>query len=180
MRKVKLFIALSVDGYIADKNGKVDWLQGQDEDVETEDTYSAFIKEIDTVLMGGQTYRQVVNELSPNSWPYERMMTYVFTHQAAQEKNEIKFTDQDPSKLVAKLKLENGKDIWVCGGANLICQLMEAKLIDEYHLSIIPTLLGEGIRLFPHLDNEQQLTLVKTRSSNGIIEAVYKNRRAKH
>ena len=66
MRKVVLFIAMSLDGYIADKNGRVDWLKGQDINVETEDAYSALIKEIDTVVMGFTTYHQIITELSPS------------------------------------------------------------------------------------------------------------------
>lgn len=102
------------------------------------------------------------------------MTTYIFTCRTNYEENEVKFVSECPNELVVTLKQENGKNIWVCGGANLIRQLMEANLIDEYHLSIISTLLGDGIKLFPKLKDEQQLTLVKTRSSNGVTEAGYK------
>lgn len=65
MRKVVLFIAMSLDGYIADSNGGVEWLNGQDNDNENIDTYSEFTKDIDIVLMGWNTYHQIVTELSP-------------------------------------------------------------------------------------------------------------------
>ena len=70
MRKVTLFIAMSLDGYIADSKGKVDWLEGQDENVESPDIYGEFIKDIDTVIMGRNTYDQIVTELSPDDWVY--------------------------------------------------------------------------------------------------------------
>ena len=60
MRKIVLFIAMSLDGYIAERNGNVDWLNGQNEKEETMDVYSDFIKDVDTVVMGWNTYYQVV------------------------------------------------------------------------------------------------------------------------
>ncbi len=68
MRKVTLFIAMSLDGYIADYQGKVDWLEGQGDDKENTNSYSEFVKEVDTVVMGWNTYNQIVTELSPNEW----------------------------------------------------------------------------------------------------------------
>lgn len=68
MRNVILFIAMSLDGYIADSEGKVDWLGGQGKDGEMVDTYSAFAKTVDTVVMGWNTYDQIVTELSPGEW----------------------------------------------------------------------------------------------------------------
>ena len=73
MRKVNLFIAMSLDGYIADSEGGVDWLGGQGEESEDVDVYSAFIKDIDTVLMGWKTYHQIVTELSPEEWIYHNL-----------------------------------------------------------------------------------------------------------
>ena len=66
MRKVVLFIAMSLDGYIADRNGGVYWLSGEDENAENDDTYLSFVKDVDTVIMGWNTYHQVVEELSPS------------------------------------------------------------------------------------------------------------------
>ena len=80
MRKVILYIAMSLDGYIADKNGGVDWLSGQGAEGAEEGTYSEFIKGIDTVVMGWNTYVQVKTELSPEIWPYEELTSYVITH----------------------------------------------------------------------------------------------------
>ena len=80
MRKTILYIAMSLDGYIADKNGSVDWLTGQGTDEENVDTYSEFVKDIDTVVMGWNTYAQVITELSPGKWPYENLTSYIITH----------------------------------------------------------------------------------------------------
>lgn len=176
MRKVILFIAVSLDGYIADKSGDVGWLHGQGGDNENIDTYSEFIKEIDTVLMGWNTYHQVVTELSPNEWIYGDLSTYVFTHKRMESIENICFTAEHPEDLVKELRNQDGKDIWICGGAELAGQLMQADLIDRYYISVIPTILGEGIRLFGKMEKERKLSLVGTQNYNGIVELIYERR----
>lgn len=175
MRKAVLYIAMSLDGYIADADGGVAWLEGQGSG-EPADTYSEFVQGIDTILMGWNTYHQVVTELSPEEWVYEDFTTYVFTHNKQESTEKIRFTDVSPARLLKKLRMEEGKDIWICGGAKLVEQLMESDEIDRYHISIIPTLLGEGIRLFGQFANERKLSLVKAQRSNGIAELVYERR----
>ncbi len=157
MRKVVLFIAVSVDGYIADKNGNVGWLNGQNEEVENEDTYSEFIKDVDTVIMGWNTYHQVVTELSPGQWPYMDLTSYVITHRQGEDSGseDICFVSERPGALLRRLKEEP---------------------IDTFYLSVIPTLLGSGTRLFGSLDFELKLKLVKVHFYNGITEMVYEKR----
>jgi dihydrofolate reductase len=72
----------------------------------------------------------------------------VITHNKSNSNKQIIFTDVNPIDLLEKLKQQDGKDIWICGGANLVQQIMRADLIDRYYISIIPTLLGKGIKLF--------------------------------
>lgn len=176
MRKVVLFIAMSLDGYIADTNGSVDWLNGQCNEVENEDSYSEFIKDIDTVVMGWTTYYQVVTELSPSEWVYSDFISYVITHNEQISTESIRFVHESPSNLVRRLKEENGKDIWICGGASIVGQLMQDGLIDKFYISIIPTILGSGVRLFGAIDAELKLKLIETRNYNGIVEVVYEKR----
>lgn len=176
MRKVVLFIAMSLDGYIADKNGNVGWLNGQSKNEENIDTYSIFIKDIDTVVMGWNTYHQIVTELSPAEWIYADLTSYVITHRELSSSNRIIFTEKDTCDLVNELKHEQGKNIWICGGANIVRQLMEADLIDEYYVSIIPTILGSGIRLFGTIPKEIKLKLTHAQTYNGITELIYTHR----
>ena len=82
MRKTILYIAMSLDGYIAEKNGGVDWLSGHNPEENSQNSYEAFTEEIDTVIMGWNTYYQVVTELSPKEWVYKDFETYVITHRA--------------------------------------------------------------------------------------------------
>lgn len=97
MRKVILFIAMSLDGFIADVHDNVDWLNGQNEKEKNMDTYSTFIKDVDTVIMGWNTYHQVVIELSPTEWVYADLISYVITHGELSSTDKIIFTQKNPS-----------------------------------------------------------------------------------
>lgn len=176
MRRVILYIAMSLDGYIADEHGDVDWLNGQSEQEENIDTYSIFIKDVDTVMMGWNTYHQIVTELSPEEWVYDGLTSYVITHKELPAANNIIFTKKNPCDLINELKKEQGKNIWICGGANIIHQLMKDNLIDEYYISVIPTILGSGVRLFGTVSDEIKLKLVRTQTYNGITELIYTRR----
>lgn len=176
MRKVVLFIAMSLDGYLADSEGKVGWLGGQGNDEEMIDSYSEFVEHVDTVVMGWNTYYQVVTELSPEEWVYGNLESYVVTHRDGFSAERIRFTGKEPCSLVRELKEKGGKDIWICGGADIVRQLMAEDLIDMYYISVIPMLLGKGIRLFQESGREIPLKLVKTRSYDGITDLVYERR----
>ncbi len=176
MKKICLFIAMSLDGYIADFNGGVDWLVGQGNDNENIDTYSEFVENVDTVVMGWNTYEQIATELSPDEWVYKDFKTYVITHKEQVSSEIIQFTNTDPVELLKSLRMAYGKDIWVCGGANLVQQLVSENLIDSYYITVIPTILGSGIRLFDQAKGEIKLRLVKTRSYNGMVDLIYVRR----
>lgn len=168
MRSIVLYIATSVDGFIADANGQVGWLDPYS--VAT-DSYDRFIEQVDTILMGWNTYEQVTRVLSVGQWPYEKQTTYVFTHRSMTDTPKIRFVDEEPRALVSMLKKQSGKTIWVCGGATLIHQLMDE--IDRFDLTIVPVLLGNGIPLFSGLNPEQALKLEKFIQYDSVIEVVY-------
>ena len=171
-----LYIAMSLDGYIADQKGSVNWLSGQDDNIDNEDTYSEFIKDVDTVLMGWKTYNQIVTELSPDEWVYSGLDTYIFTHRSLEDKDDIHFTGEQPEQLVERLKSEEGKNIWICGGAEIVNQLLKVDLIDRFHIAVIPVLLGSGTRLFPESQDKKLLRLITTKQYNGICELLYEKR----
>lgn len=174
MRKIVLYIAMSIDGYIADIRGGVDWLRGDGSDENSIGSYNEFIENVDTVILGYNTYNQIVTELSPDKWVYDGLITYVLTHKSLIDSKNIVFTQQDIESLLLKLKSENGKDIWICGGANIINQVIELDIIDKYCVSIIPIILGDGIRLFSKYNKEKRLSLIQTREYNGIVDLVYR------
>jgi dihydrofolate reductase len=176
MRKIILFLAMSLDGYIADRDGGVGWLVGQDPGADDMVSYDEWIQGIDTVIMGANTYRQITEELSPDKWLYPGLATYVITHDPRETTEEIRFTGEGPCDLVKRLRKEDGKDVWICGGADLAQQLMEADQIDQYYISVIPTILGSGIRLFGIQEKERKLKLMQTKNYHGIVDLVYERR----
>ena len=99
MKKISLFIAMSLDGYIADSKGSVEWLTGQGNDEDNIDSYSEFVKDIDTVVMGWNTYHQIMTELSPKEWIYRDLLTYVITHNKHVSSEKIRFTNTNPAVL---------------------------------------------------------------------------------
>lgn len=173
MKRVILFIAVSLDGYIADENGGVGWLAGEDPNADDMEGYGAFIQGIDTVIIGGATYRQIAHELSPDKWPYAGLQSYVLTSRPEKNRENITFFSSDLPGLVRKLRQEPGKDIWICGGARIVNQLAREGLIDEYQISVIPLLLGGGIRLFESGLPSTKLHLKRVQAKNGMVESVY-------
>lgn len=123
--------------------------------------------------MGWNIYHQIVTELSPKDWVYKGLITYVIIHNEHASSEQIRFVNINPVELVKRLKEENGKDVWICGGANFIQQLVNENLIDYYYITVIPTLLGSGIRLFENGKHEIKLRLLNTQSYNGMIDLIY-------
>ena len=103
MRKVVLYIAKSLDGYIADSNGGVTWLTGQDEENTDPGSYPEFIKTVDTVILGYRTYHQVITELSPDSWVYSGMKSYVISSKNIESTDEFIFTNENLANLISNL-----------------------------------------------------------------------------
>lgn len=172
MRKDCLF-AMSLDGYIADKSGSVAWLGGHGGPEEPLDTYPELLRQVDTVILGWNTYRQIVTELSPGRWVYEQLTSYVITHRTLPDLSNIRFVQKDPCALVERLRRMPGGGIWICGGAGIIQPLVRGGLIDEYRISVIPTLLGDGIRLFEPTEQAARLHLERVLSAGGIAELTY-------
>lgn len=82
---------------------------------------------------------QIVTDLSPNKWVYEDLTTFVITHKEHISSEKIRFVSTNPVNLIEKLKIENGKGIWICGGANIVQQLVNKDLIVCYYITVIPT-----------------------------------------
>ena len=172
MRKLILYIACSMDGFIADEQGRVDWLNEIDI-CESGDWYAKFYDHIDTVLLGRHTFDQII-ELSPNVWPYEEKTTYVFTHHPLEDQKNLHFLQQDPSTCIQKWKQQEGKDIWLNGGAHLIKELWQD--IDELHSTTIPATIGKGIRLYPQNQGFQRFQLMTHKAYGSMILSIYKKR----
>ena len=176
MGKLVLYLAVSVDGYLADEQGGVGWLGGDGSEPENFGSYPAFYETVEVILMGWSTYHQIVTALSPDSWPYEGRPCYVVTHRSKPDREGITFWNRPITELAGKLKEEHKGNIWICGGASVAGQLLKEDCIDQLWISIIPTVLGKGVRLFPELSQELPLKLVGTERYNGIVDLVYERR----
>ncbi|MEJ8757893.1 dihydrofolate reductase family protein [Pontibacter sp. H259] len=170
MRKVILYIAASLDGYIARPDGRIDWLENEDYKIEGEDFgYSNFLKNIDTTLMGHSTYKVVLG--FDMAFPYTDKKNYVFSHSAQQDTEYVEFVSTNAAEFIRKLKQEPGKDIWLIGGSQLNTLLLNAGLIDEIILTYIPIILGKGIPLFAQGASEKLLEVTDTESyTNGFVQ----------
>lgn len=175
-RKIVLYISMSFDGFIADQHHRVAWIEGENHSHSGDYGYGDFIKTIDTVILGSHTYQQIITELSPDEWVYQGLTSYVLTHKEFTDTEDIKFVNEHISVLIAKLKRQEGKDIWICGGADIVNQCIKNNLIDEYRITIVPIILGKGIRLF-HDDNFLiKLKWKETKQENGLLECSYVRR----
>lgn len=172
MRKIIVYIAASMDGYIARPDGNLDWLSTVE--VQGEDYgYKAFTETIETVVMGRNTYEKVLSFGIP--YPHAGKKSYIITQTLTNSTNpDIHFYAGNIGELILRLKQERGKNIFIDGGAQVVHALLKEKLVDELIVSTIPVMLGEGIRLFQEGFPEQKLELLNVRSfASGLVQVHY-------
>ncbi|HUF05453.1 MAG TPA: dihydrofolate reductase family protein [Aridibacter sp.] len=176
MRKVVLGLGISLDGYIARKNGAVDWLS-----MDWDYDWMAFFKTIDSVVMGRRSWDKYL-EMSPEQGknPYSGMDTYVFSRTLKESGVEgVEIVEGNIEEFVRELKEREGKKIWLSGGGKLAAEFLEKDLVDELYLGVTPILLGSGIPLFPEFNREIPLKLVKNNTcynkakDNAMLELIY-------
>ncbi|MCI9581787.1 MAG: dihydrofolate reductase [Oscillospiraceae bacterium] len=173
--KLILYIAMSLDGYIADKNGSVDFLDDTPAPV-PDLGYEEFYASIQAIIFGGTTYRQVKNELSPDKWPYPGMPCYICTKQQDSDDLNVCFTQFPPRQLLEAVWKDHPGNVWLMGGGKIIRSFLQENLIDEYYIYIQPTLLGDGIPLFPADFPRASLTLESCQSIGEIVELHYRKK----
>ena len=174
MRQVVLYIAASLDGYIARPDGDVSWLNAPEFELPGEDYgYHQFYGSIDTTLMGNATYRAILGFDVP--FPYPDRTNYVFTRSDEHSDNEfVQFITGDVPLFVRKLKHGPGKDIWLVGGGEINALLLQSGLIDRIILTLMPLTLGQGIPLFAPHTAVNRFELVETRPfTNSVIQLTW-------
>ncbi len=179
--RIKLYIACSLDGYIARSDGSIDWLPDPGQNSDTDYGYSEFYASIGTVLMGRKTYEQV---LGFGTWPYGDKKTYVFTRKPGKERRgplprekNVEFVSGDIGKFVRQLKENTEEDIWLVGGSQIIRVFLEQDLVQDLIIFVIPVILGGGIPLFDRIGKEIGLKLVGTeRYEGGVVRVKYEVR----
>ena len=173
MRRVKLFMAASLDGYIAGPGDDTSW-RFRDGDY----GHAAFFAGVDTVLIGRRTYEMA---LSFPEWPYADRKVVVFTHGGdlrIASPNTVA-TARAPTDVVAELRSRPGRDLWLAGGGQLVRAFLDAGLIDDLIVSIHPVLLGDGIPLAAPGAARTPLALVSERRfPSGLMQLTYRADRA--
>ena len=169
-----LYIATSLDGFIARKDGSIDWLSPYENGPE-DYGYKDFLKTVGIVIMGNTTYKQV---LTFGEFPYRGKDCFVFTRNKENRKDEnVTFVSKNAKDFV--IQLSENKNIWLVGGASIIDEFLKFDLIDEFIITIIPILLGEGIPLFKERSNEKKLKLIDVKTFDpGLVQLYYKRKRS--
>ena len=173
MRKVKLYIASSLDNYIASDNGSIEWLFS-----DADYGYTKFYDSIDTILVGRKTYDQ---SLTFEEYPYKGKKVYVFTRSAEVEKKkktlDVEYIDDDIPNFVRGLVQQpvGNRDIWLLGGGEIVSILLNADLVDEIILSVHPIILRKGIPLFSNINKGVNLRLLESIPfESGLVQLYYR------
>ena len=174
----------SLDGFIARKDGRVDWMETSDEfaDGETMDPefIKAFLKTIDCYVMGSRTYETALSfEAKGFGWSYGDKPTFVLTHrELPRSRDSVEFYSGDLAQLVNERLRPAFGSIWFVGGGALCGQCLRLGLADEVRYSILPVLIGSGISFFEKLDRDVALHLAEvTAYKNGMVELRYEVRK---
>ncbi|WP_044640170.1 dihydrofolate reductase family protein [Risungbinella massiliensis] len=171
--EVVLYIAQTLDGYIAREDGSIDFLESIEG--EGDNGYSAFLESIDTVVMGRDTYDQVRSFNVP--FPYQGLECYVFSRTRKGSDEYVTYVEGDVGEFIETLRAKRGKKIWLVGGAKLIEAFQGANSIDEYVVASLPYLLGSGIRLFQRKEpREERLELQKVERFGEVVLLHYRSK----
>jgi len=170
-RSVILYIAMSLDGYIAKPDGDIGFLSLVEKEGE-DYGYFAFMDTVDTVILGRKTYDKVLSMVAELA--YRERDVYVLTRTPRPDSGKIKFYSGDLAELITNLKKQSGKSIFCDGGAETVSQFLQNELFDELVISIIPILLGDGIKLFGKSLPEQKLKLTGCKTyEKGLVQLHY-------
>ncbi|HEY2811291.1 MAG TPA: GNAT family N-acetyltransferase [Rhabdochlamydiaceae bacterium] len=166
--RISVYIATSIDGYIARNDESLDWLDrvgGFEEDY----GFKTFLNSVDTLIIGRKTYE--IASTVPDPYPGKRVI--VLSSSLSSVKTGMELYSGDLTKLIAKLQKESVKHIWVDGGTT-ISQFLSSQMVDTMTLSIIPVILGAGIPLFHLIDKEIPCRLISSQSyPSGLVQLNY-------
>lgn len=170
-RPVILFIAMSLDGYIAgpdDDLSFLDAMQAEGDDY----GYSEIVSQVDTMILGRRTFEAVLSFGIP--WPHAERKTYVLSSTLSGPADHVEFFNGDLAHLVARIREQEGSGIYLDAGGKVVAQALERDLIDRLIISVVPILLGGGTRLFEDGRPSQVLTLERTITyPTGLVQLRY-------
>ena len=167
-RRVRYQVAVTLDGFIAGPNGEYDWIV-MDPAVD----FAALYKEFDTAVMGRKTYEVATAQGGHGAIPGLDVVVFSRTLPAATYPG-VRILNDDPRQIVAALKAQRGRDIWLFGGGTLFRSLLDAGLVDTVEVAVMPVLLGAGIPLLPPgAPTELVLADQKILPASGIVVLAY-------
>lgn len=183
--RVTIHMVASLDGYIARKDGSVDWLETSDTfeggDTLTEKAIEGFLESIDCYVMGSRTYETALGfEARGLGWAYGDKPTFVLTRRALPKtRDTVEFYSGDLRHLVNERLMPQFGSIWFVGGGELSAECLRLELADEVRYSIVPVLIGDGISFFQGLDRDVPLHLLEvTAYRSGMVALRYEVRKA--
>lgn len=167
-KRLRYQVAVSLDGFIAGPNGEHDWIV-MDPSID----FAALFKEFDTAVMGRKTYEVVTAQGGGGAMPGLEVVVFSRTLPASRRKG-VRIVNDDPRDVVAELKAQKGRDIWLYGGGELFRSLLDAGLVDTVEVAVMPVLLGRGVPLMP-AGSPARLVLAdqKTLPASGIVALAY-------
>jgi dihydrofolate reductase len=181
--RVTIHMAASLDGFIARKDGSVDWLETSDEFAGGETLESefveAFLKTIDCYVMGSRTYETAIGfEAKGLGWVYGDKPTFVLTRRdLPRTRDTVEFCSGDLTQFVNGQLRPRFRNIWFVGGGVVSGECLRLGLADEVRYSILPILIGDGIRFFERLDRDVALHLAEVKAyKSGTVELCYEVR----
>jgi dihydrofolate reductase len=181
--RVTIHMAASLDGFIARKDGRVDWLETSDEFAGGEsldaEFVEAFLKSIDCYVMGSKTYETALNfESKGLGWSYGDKPTFVLTSRdLPRTRDTVKFHSGDLAQFLNERLRPTYRNIWFVGGGAVCGACLRLGLADELRYSILPILIGEGISFFEELDRDVPLHLLDIKGyKSGMVELHYEVR----
>jgi dihydrofolate reductase len=182
--RVTIHVAASLDGFVARKDGSVDWMETSDEFAGGENLDSgfveAFLKTIDCYVMGSRTYETALSfEAKGFGWPYGDKSTFVLTsRELPRIRDTVEFYSGDLAQFVNDHLRPAFRSIWLVGGGVVSGECLRLVLTDEVRYSILPILIGDGIRFFEKLDRDITLHLAEVKPyKSGTVELRYEVRR---
>jgi dihydrofolate reductase len=178
--RVTIHMAASLDGFIARKDGSVDWLETSDQfetgDTLTPESVEKFLRTIDCYVMGSRTYETALDfEAKGFGWSYGDKPTFVLTRRTLRKAREsVEFYSGDLARLVGERLKPNFRSVWFVGGGEVSGECLRRGLADEVRYSILPTLIGDGRPFFDGLDHDVPLHLLEvTAYKSGMVALRY-------
>jgi dihydrofolate reductase len=178
--RVTIHMVASLDGFIARRDGRVDWLETADTfeggETLTPDAIAAFLETIDCYVMGSRTYETALAfEAKGLGWAYGDKPTFVLTHRALPKvRSTVDFYAGDLARLVTERLKPRFSSIWFVGGGEVSAECLRRGLADEVRYSIVPALIGDGIPFFQGLDRDVALHLVEAKAyTSGMVALRY-------